>query len=202
MQTLLVFPFPCSSHLQPGVPVRGDIRRAWLDVVAVLATHVAGRVVVANCEVRSDIAADTNQTSASAVLCVASNSRRLSPDNLGEVAIPMLAWFKRHKHVRHSPPVLKVREAGVGKTVLAGIPVDLAVVEEIRDDSRDIVSLDTGSNVLTISSTADLGVVAVVAGLGPVLRSLDESGVPGGGRSGVVAAVDVVVVEGNVGVAG
>jgi len=103
---------------------------------------------------------------------------------------------------KDSPPVFKVGEARVRKTVLASIPVDLAVVEEISDDGRDIVSLDTSSNVLTIATTTDLGVVAVVAGLGPVLRSLDESQIPGSGRGGVVAAVDIVVVEGNVGVAG
>ena len=102
----------------------------------------------------------------------------------------------------NSPPVLKVREAGVSQAVLASIPVNLAIVEEISDDSRDVVGLDTSSNVLTISTTANLSVVAVVAGLGPVLRSLDESSVPGGGRSRVVAAMDVVVVEGNVGVGG
>lgn len=33
-------------------------------------------------------------------------------------------------------------------------PVDLAVVKEIRDDGRDVLSGDTGSNVLTVTSAS------------------------------------------------
>ena len=74
-------------NLQAGVPVGRNIRRAWLDVVAVLAAHVARRVVIANGEVWSDIATNTDQTSAGAVLGVASDSCRLSPDDLRKVAV-------------------------------------------------------------------------------------------------------------------
>ena len=42
------FDFFSPVNLQAGVPVGRNIRRAWLDVVAVLAAHVAGGVVIAS----------------------------------------------------------------------------------------------------------------------------------------------------------
>ena len=101
--------------LQPGVPVCGDIRRAWLDVVAVLATHVARGVVVANSEVRRDIATDTDQASSSAVLGVATDGGGISPDDLREVAITALALFERHKQERTHPQCSKFVKLGLSK---------------------------------------------------------------------------------------
>ena len=96
--------------------------------------------VVADGEVRSNVRADVGET-AWAVLSSATDSGGALPDDLGEVT-----------------PVLEVGHVWVGLAVETVEPVDFTVVEEVRDDGRDVVSLDTSSDVLTVSTTTDLRV--------------------------------------------
>lgn len=95
-------------------------------------------LVVADGEVRGNASADVGET-IRAVLGRAADVGGLLPDDLGEVA-----------------PELEVGHVGVGLAVLVGEVWLLAVVEQVSDDGRDILRLDTGSDVLAVAATSNL----------------------------------------------
>lgn len=132
--------------------------------------------IVADGEVRCDIAANVCKTGRAAVLSDASNLGRANPDDLREVA-----------------PVLKVGHVRLSLTVETVVPVDLAVVEEVGNDGRDVAGLDTCGDVLAIATGALGHVVSVDAAGSDLSSSLLEVAVPNESRGGMVGAVDIVV---------
>ena len=71
----------------------------------------------------------------------ASNMRGALPDDLGEVT-----------------PVLEVAHIGLSLAVEVREVLDLAVVEEIRNDGGDIVALNSGRDVLAVPTTVNIAV--------------------------------------------
>lgn len=102
------------------------------------------RLVVANGEVRGDVATSVGKTGRGAVDSGAANLSGALPDDLGEVT-----------------PLVEVAHVGGLLAVLALVKTNLAVVEKLGDDSRNVVSLDTGSDVLAVSATVHLTVKTV-----------------------------------------
>jgi len=98
--------------------------------------------------------------------------------------------------------VLEVGHVWVGLAVKTVEPVDLTVVEQLGNDSGDVVGWDTSSNVLAVSSSTGSGVVLVNTGLGDRESDACKVGVPGDGAGRVVGTVDVVVVQNNLLVGG
>lgn len=98
--------------------------------------RVTWRLVVANGEVRRYVGADIRKTLRSAVLRVATNVSGAFPDDLGEMT-----------------PVLEVGHVWLRFAVKTVEVVHLAVIEEISNNGRDVVRLNTGSDVLAVSST-------------------------------------------------
>ena len=94
-------------------------------------------------------------------------------------------------------PVLEVRHVRLRLAVKAVVPSDLTIVEELGDDGRDIVRLYTRSNVLAISTATCSDVVRIDAISRDGCSSGCNASVPDDVRSGVVRAVDVVVVHSN-----
>lgn len=131
--------------------------------------------VVADSEVRSDILTDVCKT-ARAVLSSAANLGSTLPDELREVA-----------------PLLEVGHVGVGLAVKVVVVANLTVVEELSDDSRNVVSLDTSGDVLTITTTVDIHAVGVDASGGDLLGGGSKLRVPFEVACRVVGTVDVVV---------
>ena len=87
-----------------------------------------------------NVAAGVGKTACGAVDSGAANRSGVGPDDLGHVA----------------PNVeVAVVESAAGLAVVASISVGalLTVVEELGDDSRDVVGLDTSSDVLAVSAT-------------------------------------------------
>lgn len=100
------------------------------------------------------------------------------PDKLGEVT-----------------PFLEVGHVRVGLAVEVGVVADLAVVEQLGDDSRNVVGLDTSGDVLTVVTAVNIHAVGVDAGGSNLGGSSGELRVPLKGRSRVVGTVDIVVVN-------
>ena len=92
-------------------------------------------LVVANGEVRSHVAASVGQVLRRAIDSGASNLGGALPDDLAEVA-----------------PFVEVVHGRVVLAVELVVERDLAVVEQLGDDRGNVVSLDTGSDVLTVSA--------------------------------------------------
>lgn len=140
--------------------------------------------VVADGEVRRNIASDVGKT-VWTVLCGAADGGGALPDNLGEVT-----------------PVLKIGHIWICLAVETVEVVDLAVVEEIGDDGRDIGGLDTSSNVLTVATAVDVHAVGVDAGGSDGGRSAGKAVIPGQVGCRVVGTVVVVVVDDSLVISG
>ena len=97
--------------------------------------------------------------------------------------------------LREVTPFLEVSHVRVGLAVEVGVVADLAVVEQLGDDSRNVVGLDTSGNVLSVVTAVDIHAVGVDAGGSNLGGSRSESRVPLKGRGRVVGTVDVVVVN-------
>lgn len=97
--------------------------------------------------------------------------------------------------LREVTPLLKVGHVRVGLAVEVGVVADFAVVEQLGDDSGDVVGLDTSGNVLTVVTAIDIHAVGVDASGSNLGGSGGERRVPLEGRSRVVGTVDVVVVN-------
>ena len=160
--------------------------------------RVTWRLVVANSEVRLYVRADASKTLRRAVLRDTTNVSCALPDNLGEMA-----------------PMLEVGHIRLSLAVETGVPADLAVVEQIGDDSRNVVGLNTGSNILTVTASVcitafllvelfakqdkeNLHIVRIDAAVGNNLSAVHEVLAPLDIWRGVVGAVNVVV-EGGFG---
>jgi hypothetical protein len=127
--------------------------------------------------VRRDVLTDVGKT-ARAVLSGTADLGGTLPDKLREVT-----------------PLFEVGHVRVGLAVEVGVVADFAVVEELGDDSRDVVGLDTGGNVLTVVTAVDIHAVGIDASGSNLGGSRSERRVPLEGRSRVVGTVDVVVVN-------
>merc|ERR1712070_1326858 len=157
---------PSRNHLNidavGDAVVAGDSREAKrsINVVSILAAVVTSFVVVADREVRRNVGANVGKTAGRAVLSGATNNSRSLPDNLGEVTV-----------------VVKVA-TWVCLAVVRGVCVDLSVVPEVGDDIRNLISSQTGSNVLAVYAVArgrlDGRVVGVDAGGGNLLGNGGE----------------------------
>lgn len=90
-------------------------------------------------------------------------------------------------------PLLEVGHVWVLLTVKAIEPINLAVVEEVGDDSGDVGSLDTGGDVLTVSTTIVVDVVSIDTAGSDAGGGRCEVIVPDKRAGGVVGAVNVVV---------
>jgi hypothetical protein len=101
------------------------------------------RVVVANGEERCDVATGVGKTLGGAVDSGATNRSGVLPDDLGHVA--------PHVEVAVVEAIVLILAT---LAVVAGVSVGLllTVVEELGDDSRDVVALDTSGNVLAVST--------------------------------------------------
>lgn len=93
-------------------------------------------LVVAYSEVWRNIATDVGKTTAGAVLGSTADLGGTLPDDLGEMT-----------------PVLEVGHVWLRFAVKTVEVVHLAVIEEISNNGRDVVRLNTGSDVLAVSST-------------------------------------------------
>lgn len=140
--------------------------------------ELTSRLVVADGEVSRNVATSVAETLARAVNSGAADLSGGLPDDLAEVT-----------------PLVESRHVGRVLAVLALEETNLAVVEELSDDSRDVVSLDTSSDVLAVSTSVHFSVVGVVAGLADLLGGRGERVAPGKVGSRVVGAVNVVVVN-------
>ena len=76
-------------------------------------------------------------------------------------------------------PVLEVGHVWVGLAVKTVEEVDFTVVEEVGNDCGDVGGLDTGGNVLTVSTTVGVDIVGVDTGGGDGGSSAGKTGVPG-----------------------
>jgi hypothetical protein len=133
--------------------------------------------VVADSEVRRDVLTNVGKT-ARAVLSGTADLGSTLPDELGEVT-----------------PLFEVGHVRVGLAVEVGVVANFAVVEELGDDSRDVVSLNTSGNVLTVVTAIDIHAVGINASGSNLGGSRGELRVPLKGRSRVVGTVNVVVVN-------
>ena len=97
--------------------------------------------------------------------------------------------------LREVTPLLEVGHVRVGLAVEVGVVANFAVVEQLSNDSRNVVGLDTSGDVLTVVTTVNIHAVGVDAGGGNLGGSRGELRVPLKGRSRVVGTVDVVVVD-------
>jgi hypothetical protein len=111
-------------------------------------------VVVANGEERCDVATGVGKTLGGAVDSGATNRSGVLPDDLGHVA--------PHVEVAVVEAIVLVLAT---LAVVASVSVGtlLAVVEELGNDSRDVVALDTSGDVLTVSTVVH-GPVLYVSG--------------------------------------
>ena len=141
--------------------------------------------VVADREVWSDVATNIAKSTRRTVLSSTTNLGGVLPDNLGEVT-----------------PVLKVGHVWLRLAVEAIIPSDLTIVEELCNDSRDVVGRDTSSNVLPVPTTTCSDVVCIVAVSGDGRSGRGNTSVPHDVVSRVVGAVNVVVVHRDLRVGG
>jgi hypothetical protein len=128
--------------LHAVVPVASGIATGLQDVGGICASHVTLCLVVADGEVRSHVATGVGQLLRRAVNSGAADLGGVHPDHLGEVT-PLV-------EVGHDR-VFGVRVGGVGGVQVV-VVTNLAVVEQLSDDRGNVVSLDTGSDVLTISA--------------------------------------------------
>jgi hypothetical protein len=97
--------------------------------------------------------------------------------------------------LREVTPLFEVGHVRVGLAVEVGVVANFAVVEELSDDSRNVVGLDTGGNVLTVVTAIDVHAVGIDASGSNLGGSRSESRVPLKGRGRVIGTVDVVVVN-------
>ena len=65
--------------------------------------------------------------------------------------------------LREVTPLLEVGHVRIGLAVEIGVVADLAVVEQLGDDSRNVVGLDTSGNVLSVVTAIDVHAVGVDA---------------------------------------
>lgn len=146
---------PAELHLQGIVPVASLVATGGLDVVRELVIHdhvtfesvssVRSQVyqileltlfrVVADSEVRRDVATGVAKTLSGAVNSGAANLGGVAPDDLGEVA-----------------PLVESVHVDFLLAVLVAVEGNFSVVEELSDYGRDVVGLDTGSNVLAVGA--------------------------------------------------
>lgn len=97
--------------------------------------------------------------------------------------------------LREVAPLLEVGHVGVGLAVKVVVVVNLAVVEELSDDSRDVVSFNTSGDVLAVTTTIDVHAVGVDASGGDLLGGGSKLRIPLEVACRVVGTVDVVVGE-------
>jgi hypothetical protein len=133
--------------------------------------------VVADSEVRRDVLTNVGKT-AGAVLSGTADLGSTLPDKLREVT-----------------PLLEVGHIRVGLAVEVGVVANLAVVEELSNDSGDVVSLDTSGNVLTVVTAIDVHAVGIDASGSNLGGSRGQLRVPLKSRGRVVGTVDIVVVD-------
>jgi hypothetical protein len=95
--------------------------------------------------------------------------------------------------LREVTPLLKLAHVGAGLAVEVGVVANFAVVEELGNDSRDVVGLDTGGNVLTVATAVDIHAVSIDASRSNDGGGVGEGIVPDKGRCRVVGTVDIVV---------
>lgn len=131
--------------------------------------------VVADGEIRSDVLANVGK-SARAVLSGTADLGSTLPDKLREVT-----------------PLLEVGHVGVGLAVKVVVVANLAVVEELSDDSGNVVSLNTSGNVLTVATTVHIHAVGIDTSGGDLLGSGRKLRIPHEITCRVVGAVDIVV---------
>jgi hypothetical protein len=133
--------------------------------------------VVADSEVRRDVLTNVGKT-AGAVLSGTADLGSTLPDKLREVT-----------------PLLEVGHIRVGLAVEVGVVANLAVVEELSNDSGDVVSLDTSGNVLTVVTAIDVHAVGIDTSGSNLGGSRGQLRVPLKSRGRVVGTVDIVVVD-------
>jgi hypothetical protein len=133
--------------------------------------------IVADSEVRRDVLTNVGKT-ARAVLSGTADLGSTLPDKLGEVT-----------------PLLEVSHVRVSLAVEVGVVANFAVVEELSNDSGDVVSLDTSGNVLTVVTTIDVHAVGIDTSGSNLGGSRGELRVPLESRGRVVGTVDIVVVD-------
>jgi hypothetical protein len=133
--------------------------------------------VVADSEVRRDVLTNVGKT-AGAVLSGTADLGSTLPDKLREVT-----------------PLLEVGHIRVGLAVEVGVVANLAVVEELSNDSGDVVSLDTSGNVLTVVAAIDVHAVGIDTSGSNLGGSRGQLRVPLKSRGRVVGTVDIVVVD-------
>jgi hypothetical protein len=171
-----------------GIAQRGE------DVGAVFTSVVTRRVVIADGEGERVAGVDVAETVTHHG--GAADVGSALPDNLGEVA-----------------PLLEVGHAGVGLTVGGGEVFDLVVVHQIGDHDTNFAGLDTVADVLAVTAAingagmmlvwvlilwfviGNLRIVLVNTLGGKSASARLEIGRPVDRSSGVVAAMDVVVVQ-------
>ena len=107
----------------------------WNEVRQVVHTWA---LVVADSEVRRHVGASVAKA-VGAVLSRAADLGGRLPHDLAEVT-----------------PVLEVDHARAGLAVETIVPVDLAVVEHVGDDTVDTLLVDTSSDVLAVATTPSL----------------------------------------------
>jgi hypothetical protein len=135
------------------------------------------RGTVVDSEVRRDVLANVGKT-AGAVLSGTADLGSTLPDKLREVT-----------------PLLEVGHIRVGLAVEVGVVANLAVVEELSNDSGDVVSLDTSGNVLTVVTAIDVHAVGIDTSGSNLGGSRGQLRVPLKSRGRVVGTVDIVVVD-------
>lgn len=133
--------------------------------------------VVADSEVGRDVLTNVGKT-ARAVLSGTADLGSTLPDKLREVT-----------------PLFEVGHVRVGLAVKVGVVTNFAVVEELSNDSRDVVSLDTSGNVLTVVATVNIHAVGIDTSGSNLGGSRGQLRVPLKGRGRVVGTVDVVVID-------
>lgn len=153
-------------------------RRA--DVGGVLVGVVAWALVVADGEVWRNVAAHAGKALLRAVLSGTADGSSTLPHDLREVT-----------------PVLEVGHAWLSLAIEVGEPPNFTVVEQIGDDRRDVVGLNTGSDVLTIATTVHLDIVRVVAAGRDGGGGRGEIIAPGDRWRTMVGTMEVMVIDRN-----
>jgi hypothetical protein len=109
-------------------------------------------LVVADGEERSHVATSVGQALRRAVNSSAANLSGALPNHLAEVA-PLVEVV----HVDLNLGILGFLSCALGEVDIQVVVVaNLAVVEQFGDHGRNVVGLDTGSDVLAVASAVDL----------------------------------------------
>lgn len=168
-----------SSPAEPNrgtLAVKGREVLGRQNVLAIPTTEISRRLVVADGEMAGNIRTHVAETSSSTIFGPARHMSGIDPGDL-----------------RKMSPGMEV--AHVGLATISGIELDLAIVKLVGDDLGDLRGWGTGRDVLAISTTTGLSVMLVHTSLSSLSGDVLQFRVPDHGRSRVIGAMLVMVIE-------